>query len=294
MSYQCAGCGTNDFTTLNWNNDLLENPAVCTACGWVDRDIDTEKYLSFFTAYVESIHPESLQEDKRKRSKNRTARRNAHVNERLSQAINREPRICPEHVEIIRDAHEKYRTRNYFYNRRSLNGCLNKTDVAKLLRWIDNNYRGLVKKKFSQLYLEKWKSIIVEILQCERFVLTERMVIAIGTEFMKYSTFWNRLVAAGRIPENRVHFPNYNFMFCQIARELGYKIPVSEFPYPRTKSCVQELTKYFLMMRNLMYPEMAPTNYIQLQLKGAGKKCGPWRVKKPFEKKKYRQLTLKF
>jgi hypothetical protein len=59
------------------------------------------------------------------------------------------------------------------------------------------------------------------------------MIIKIGTEFMLYSNSWNDLKKQGYFPE-RDHFPNFNFMFQAICKQLQDskgRVPIANYSF---------------------------------------------------------------
>ncbi len=273
MSWVCSNCNADGVANLLWSD--VDFACICTLCGFIHQDLDYIRYTELFT---KDTSGDTLDVPPKKRKYHRYLEkdRRAHLMERLSAAFMHEPEISSSDMELIRDGHNRFMDRNFFYKLRAQSGILDKRDIQNLLRFIDDptgNKKRMKKKRgrkafdkpyqeeakteqtekrYTVLYLEKWKSIKTALLNITPSTLTEDDIIQLGTEFLKYSAMWNKLKIMGYFPE-RDHFPNFNFMFTKIAKNLKIDITSKEFPLPNTPSCIKQLENYYNILTFAIY-----------------------------------------
>lgn len=76
----------------------------------------------------------------------------------------------------------------------------------------------------------------------------------------QFSNLWNRKKQDGEFAD-RKHFPNFNFMFTNIAKIEKIQFPEDEFPLPSPK-CQDRLMKFFVPMAvelKFLTPEQGQT-----------------------------------
>jgi hypothetical protein len=86
---------------------------------------------------------------------------------------------------------------------------------------------GDLKRRFASRYLEKWKSVKAMLLDVELPRMEAEQLCRVGARLMAYSSLWDLFQppahkddrSVWKFPE-RKHFPNINFMVCNIMDEL--------------------------------------------------------------------------
>jgi hypothetical protein len=244
--FTCANCGANNIDITFEEFDLFRRR---TAKNQLVSD-DVLRALASDDFVLDTSLPALLQFF---RPAGKTYNRNAHFNERLSQHLCREPEIPEEHLALIKVWCEKMDKDSLWYSRR-IHKKLKKEDIRRLLRLIDKKRKE--KPKFTSLYLEKWKSIRADIYGDEAPVLKWENVIKILSILSRFSAKWKEIQTDSQGPRfpNRIHFPNINYIILEIARYEDIKLPVEEFPPPKTAKCREKLKKYFLeLCKELQY-----------------------------------------
>ena len=172
--------------------------------------------------------------------------------ERLSQALCREPEIEDKDKQTIKEVYDGWKNfdKEGFAKRVSKKEeHLHKKDIQRILRFLNNKEKTI---KWTTKYLEKWNTIRRFLYKEEHkedlpLKLTENNIVKIGTKFDTFSYLWDNLKREGKFPE-RKHFPNYNFIFTLIAKDIcNIELDPEEFPLPSPK-CQQKLIKYYLIL----------------------------------------------
>lgn len=269
----CHICGNSDSSEFIRQEPPRDDYFTCTKCGECDIDLDF-----FEQQWVEEVLQSGAVTDRQnvqfRRSANDPAssyHRRAHLMERLSQSLCREPEIEDRDKQSIQEIYDGWK--NYeqkFAERvRNLQEKLHKRDIQRILRFLNNKEQTI---KWTTKYLEKWKSISRFLYKYEHnqdyvgpLQISENNVIKIGSKFLRFSNLWDLLKQEGQFPE-RKHFPNYNFIITLIAKDLcNIELDPEEFPLPSTK-CQQKLIKYYLRLaQDLNFlSEETKQNYIKL------------------------------
>jgi hypothetical protein len=221
---------------------------------------------------------ESMPDAERSKAFGNTYKRRAHVEERKRMHHRMEPLPPGEDLQKIREEYERYRNSTVFRRELADRGIIHKTDIQGILRSLDRKKglrgwrkKGLTLKKpftptskdmknsFTKRYLEKWETLrgflLGEELQVEPKVPVEQQErdSRVGTLFMRMSAKWNEW----QNPElkqkrgeywkypDRKNFPNFNFFFSRLSKELGVPYSRDEFPEPTTAACRMKLAEYF-------------------------------------------------
>lgn len=235
--FVCPDCGhnsENDFIQQLPPRDHLFTCGVCGRC-----DIAQNEGSDFVQDDVISsgqVFQPSVKEDRPS-----TYQRRAHITERLSQSLCKEPLIQKSHKELILQAGFKIAQKDPEFKTRVLTRSIKKRDIQKILRAL-NRKEGT--KTFTTRYLEKWKSIRSFLLNEEPPKLPQNKIIRLGYRMQQFSNLWDRKKQDGEFQE-RKHFPNFNFMFTKLASLDDIQIPIDEFPLP-SPQCQQRLEKYFI------------------------------------------------
>lgn len=203
---------------------------------------------------------------------------------------------------------------DYFYAAMVRQGTATKKEVQKLLRHVDRSlyeehkkqgcwfldngrqcYRSKEgiptfdcgalsqpKYKFSKQYLEKWNTILSEIMGTQLRAYTLDEMAKIGSAFAKFSRLWDLWQPPEHKEDrevwrfkNRKHFPSINYAIRTAHRIANIKGMDSCFPIPTTKSSTNKLQLFW----EHIFDELG------LQVEA------PFRSYVP-NKKRYTQLTL--
>lgn len=191
--------------------------------------------------------------------------------------------------------------KDFCYRHLVRNGRATKKEVQKLLRFIDKSEhkksgcwfmankkkccRGLIGVcggypfQYSKHCLEKWNTILAEVMNTYLPTYNEEQMGKIGAYFMRFSTLWDYWQPAAHKDtrdvwkfKNRKHFPSINFAIRIAHKMLNIKGFDRAFPIPNTKSSTSKLQDFWVHM------------FDALKIDGV-----------PLSKKKqpvYRQLTL--
>lgn len=254
---QCPQCGNNDKNLFSVQEDEnIDEKFVCKNCGVLDI-IPVElaldpcaskpeyRYLLDWAAIDPPPPDLSHTGDK-------TYTRESHLLERIRQYLNREPKIPPEDVEVILEFAPIYAKVNLIFanytpppdDSRGIPFSLTKTDIRGFLRFINKKTHT---KKFTNLYLEKWKSV-KKILQphIPPDYMTEEQLRVVIAKFRLYSAIWNDLNRE-KVVKGRSHFPNFNYVLTKIFEEEKIPVPKGEFPTPKTS--LSELEFYYSLIK---------------------------------------------
>lgn len=240
----CPECGNADENEFEHQRPPNDHFFVCCQCGTCDLDpldFPRENNDSIVSPDGKSVdlpeRPVSVVEERRKES---TYQRKAHLMERLSQSLCREPLISDEHLKLIQHQFENLCQGDKKFRKAYEENRLSKRHVQRILRSLNQEHNT---KLFTTRYLEKWQSIKQFLNKKQSSSFTELQAIKLGTKFNLFSKRWDELKRSGLFPE-RKHFPNFNYMFVQIANLFNLPINAEDFPQPSVK-CQQKLKPYF-------------------------------------------------
>jgi hypothetical protein len=256
----CPNCGNQDENEFEHQRPPNDNFFVCCQCGTCDLDpMDFAQTNEESTCISDGKpldlpeRPVSVVQERRKES---SYQRKAHLMERLSQSLCREPLISDEHLNLIQHQFDNLCKRDKKFRKTYEENCLSKRHVQRILRSLNEEHNT---KIFTTRYLEKWQSIKQFLYKNKKTEnnstdqnnmtpsssssFKELQAIKLGTKFNLFSNRWDELKRMGMFPE-RKHFPNFNFMFVQIANLFKIPINVDDFPQPSLK-CQQKLKPYF-------------------------------------------------
>ena len=253
MHNLCHNCGNSDTNEFIRQEPPRDDYFTCTKCGECDIDLDyfeqqyTEEVLQSGTI----INQQNLSTRRSANDNISTYHRRAHLMERLSQSLCREPEIPDNDKQAIQEIYDGWKKFDKTFTQRigNIQEKLYKRDVQRILRLLNSKEHNM---KWTTKYLEKWKSISRFLYKYEHntemtLQITENQIIKIGSKFITFSHLWDRLKQEGKFPE-RKHFPNYNFILTLIAKDLcNIELDPEEFPLPSLK-CQQKLIKYYIIL----------------------------------------------
>lgn len=203
----------------------------------------------------------SLNGNKQKYFKD-TYKRVSHLFERIYQHLCREPEICREDMEIIRREY-KLKQKNSLVSWCKQRPIMKKKNVQIILNSIDKKNPNL---KFSNKYLEKWKSIRRDLTGHEGHFLTQGEINKVTALFSIFSDVWNswqnprdKKTKNTWVFEGRSHFLNFNYMFRRIFELCEIDYDKTEWLEPITQGCKNDLDYYF----NFLLKTVLNKNYLK-------------------------------
>jgi len=281
MPFICPNCGNSDENHFLRQDPPRDDYYVCTVCGECDLDLDFADYNGTWVSEVVasgSVGTEENSGNQKPTSRKMandgvsTYHRRAHLMERLSQALCREPQIEDKDLQTIREIYEGWKQfdPNFSERVRKEEEHLSKKDVQRILRFLNAKEKNT---KWTTKYLEKWKSVSRDLYNLEHHKdfdlgISENDVIKIGSKFIRFSNLWDEYKKSNCFPE-RKHFPNYNFILTLIANDLcNIQLNPYEFPLPSLK-CQARLIKYYLRLAqdlNFLKEDTKKKYFIQYQI----------------------------
>jgi len=216
MHNLCHNCGNSDTSEFIRQEPPRDDYFTCTKCGECDIDLDyceqqyTEEVLQSGT-----INPQQNLSTRRSSidkisSYHRRGNKilfkfflflillikKAHLMERLSQSLCREPEIPDNDKLAIQEIYDGWKKFDKTFAERvgNLQEKLHKRDVQRILRFLNSKEHNM---KWTTKYLEKWKSISRFLYKHEHkqdyvgpLQITENQVIKIGSKFITFSHLW--------------------------------------------------------------------------------------------------------
>lgn len=174
--------------------------------------------------------------------------RRAYNNELIRAALCLEPVIPDVDLDIIKEYYRKvYSQRDVFQRERAAKKYIKRTDIQVMLRSLDRKHTT---KRFTQQYLEKWKSIKRH-LGGKVKIFTPQETAAIGAQLSILSAKWDLHQPAAHKNErsawtfeDRKDMPNFNTLVVRIMDKLGIKGYRGDFHLPVTANAQRNLAKY--------------------------------------------------
>jgi hypothetical protein len=268
MKYKCVECSAID--KFEWDN---ENNKTCTNCGLIygrgnllyPIEVDEPE-----PEPSETMDQEEVLDEGKVRQFKGTYERRAHLNERLSAVLLSDPVLPDDVKELVRKYWDRLVRKDYWTQLRFKQNLINKRDIRKLLRFIDEKENP--EKKLTIQYLERWKSIR-EFLTGEKGVTySVDQVSRVGSVFLRISGIWDFWQPSSWKKErtvwrfkDRKNFPNFNFVFHKIHSLLGpeYKKFNNDFPLPANPTSRKKLEKYW----GTIIPQLYKQNLIKTKNK---------------------------
>lgn len=247
----CENCDKDIRHGVYFVFDSRSDDHICTNCGNVYRNEGAPRRLIRYSSrgvVLDNATPGTIPAHGSKNTYNRRA----HINERLSSANIMDPIISTEDFAQIKKEFERFLRTNWFFRQRAERRRLDKRDVQSILRSIDKRAE---KRSFCVQYLEKWKSILADLLHFEPEKYSYDETGVVGAYFQMISNAWNTMQpphdkqARGtwKFKERR-HCPNFNFLFQRIHCLIGSDMPKrydKEFPIPKNPKAVERLWRWW-------------------------------------------------
>jgi hypothetical protein len=290
----CDLCDGDIRTATYFLYDSRSADWICSTCGNASQSAPNLRSVKWYELDMEK--PSQTQVDK-VRARGSTYNRRAHINERLSSANAVDPIIPKENFSRIVEETTALRRSNWFFNRKFETGRLDKRDIQTILRSIDKkiakeaiteNDVKLTKRAYCVQYLEKWKSIVADLLGKDPVKYTYAETGTVGAYFQLISNAWDSMQPPHDKSERkswkfkeRRHCPNFNFIFQRIHTLIGPEMCKKynkEFPIPKNPHAVARLWTWWT----------AIAKYLNLPVDE--KDCGQGFTHRP--KKTFKQLNL--
>ena len=282
MDVFCNGCSNSD--PLQFVLDDHRNTVICTLCA-CDYDPSHDSVNKLFLPSRNENRQETMDIAAQLQAAiDRVAnkpykggyRRRVFITERLLQSLRKEPRICEDHMDIIKSHHTLLHKKNMFYSYACKKNSISKKQVVRsLLRSIDEYFdkktrerveRYILEPKekstFCKQYLEKWATIAETVLEVKMPVYSDVEYAAVGVILEHFSNRWDYWQPMSREKRNiedskeraawkerwkfkdRKHFPYINHAVRYVHKLLGLTKYDYLFPLPKSKLTIKKNKKY--------------------------------------------------
>lgn len=205
------------------------------------------------------------------RARRGTYRRVSHISERLAQALCKEPIIVRRDMDIIVrsfDENQGLQQATTWKNIATRTGRrssvrVTRENIAATLRELDKQKRvfTLSGRRWTNTYLEKWRSIMAELTGQDASGLEYEHAMAAGALMDKFSETWERWNSPNipldqrKFPE-RQHFPPFNAVFVAIFNYFKIPYDPAEWPMPSSDHSVNNTNRFLSALfaeHKLMY-----------------------------------------
>ena len=263
----CGGCNNRQCFSSDNNTDPFIVTYRCLECGYVYDNGDSPPDDGLDGSLVPGDSGPRMPVPPVFKN---TYQRVAHLNERLSSAMLKEPLPPTAVIDLIHQQWMAIQETNFFVRLRATQGICKKSDIRLVLGSLDCSpvaRARLVEARvtqidpspnpdtgFSILYLEKWKHLAHILTGKTPPLYSELQMVKVGSLLTKFSGVWNRYQHPADKQERkywvfkeRKHFPNFNFMFQRVHELLGkeYTKFNSEFPLPTNSQALKKLWTYW-------------------------------------------------
>lgn len=235
-TYTCSVCGDTDCSNVDVVcNEMFDAYRwICSMCGNETND-QPPNWKGPSIPY--------------KRGSSQSYRRMSHVVERFSAHINMDPRVPERDFKKIQNVYVTLLADGTIKN------PIGKNEIRRILRFIDLRDKG--ERKFSNLYLERFKQIITRLGDSSLQNLACEKLARVGCLMKYWSHTWDHwqkdpVIQNRRFPE-RSHFPNFNQSFRRAFTLLGISetdVNFDEFPLPATAGSISRNTLYLDALEN--------------------------------------------
>jgi hypothetical protein len=158
---ECTNCGNSDPSCFNYSDNNGIDGSICALCGCINQEVGISELRQNLQRILNTTESKvfNKRNGKWQNPKKFSYDRKAYINERFNESRCKEPEICDEDKEIIKNEYNEFINTGgytgiqpYFIKRIHETGNITKRDIQRILRSIDTKNKDK-KKSFSQKYL---------------------------------------------------------------------------------------------------------------------------------------------